>query len=235
MNRFDTREQVKQVEQTKQTEQTVVYTAPDNMDAYVDYRKLHYKNTIPDNRVLVFLTGFCVGMVFFYLAGGQGAGSGGLMDREHLKLLQGFDADQSGLFEYVIGLRLKQLVLCIICSLSSIGGLLAYAVIGWYGFETGVIIFTLVYQYGIKGIFLTFSMFLPHMIFYGIVFLIIFHRYWESDTKCCHNEATEKKGGRQNRIEQIKKIILVFVIFSIGMLCEIYVNPEIMRKMALFF
>ena len=53
-------------------------------DAYMDYRKLHYKNTIPDNRVLVFLTGFCVGMVFFYLTGGQNASAGSLLDREHL-------------------------------------------------------------------------------------------------------------------------------------------------------
>lgn len=210
MNKFDTEERTETV------------------DAYVDYRKLHYKNTVPDSRVLVFLTGFCIGMVFFYVLKGQNTLTGGLLDKEHLLNLQNFEVNQSGLFEYVIGLRAKQLLFCIICSLSSIGCVLAYSIMGWYGFEAGLIIFSLVYQYGIKGIFLTFSMFLPHGFFYAVVFLIVFSRYWSSDTKCCHKEVTEK-------IRNIKKIILILVVFSIGILCEVYVNPEIMRKIALLF
>ena len=65
MNRFEPEEQV---------EELSVRSVPEENDAYIDYRKLHYKNTMPDNRVLVFLTGFCIGMVFFYLSGGQNTG-----------------------------------------------------------------------------------------------------------------------------------------------------------------
>ncbi len=36
-------------------------------------------------------------------------------------------------------------------------------------------------------------------------------------------------------MENLKRIILVLVVFGIGILSEIYVNPEIVRKMALFF
>lgn len=204
-------------------------------DAYIDYRKLHYKNTIPDNRVLVFLTGFCAGMVFFYLAGGQGTGAGSLLDREHLTLMQNFEVNRQGLFEYVTGLRVRQLIFGAICALSSVGGLMAYSIMGWCGFETGLIIFSLVYQYGIKGIFLTFSMFLPHGIFYCIVFLIIFRKYWASDKKCCHNEETIKKKDRHHRMESVKTAVLVLALFSAGILCEVYINPEIMRKLALLF
>jgi len=230
MNRFDIEERV---------EEPVVRNAipePEiSQDAYIDYRKLHYKNTIPDNRVLVFLTGFCVGMVFFYLTGGQkNAGAGSLLDREHLALMQDFEVNRSGLFAYVIGLRLKQFLFCAICALSSIGSLLAYSIMGWCGFEVGLIIFTLVYQYGIKGILLTFSMFLPQGIFYGILFLVIFRRYWGSDKKYYHNEVTIK-GEQHQKMEIAKTIVLAIAMFSIGILCEIYVNPEIMRKITLLF
>ena len=206
-----------------------------NQDAYLDYRKLHYKNTIPDNRVLVFLTGFCVGMVFFYLTRGKNASGGGLLDREHLMLLQNFEVNRPGFLEYVMGLRLKQLLFGVICALSSVGGLMAYFIIGWCGFGIGLMIFTLVYQYSMKGILLAFSMCLPQGIFYCILFLVIFRRYWVSDKKCCHKEETIKGRGRHKKIENFKKIILVLAVFIIGVLSEVYVNPEIVRKMALFF
>ncbi|MDE7418415.1 MAG: stage II sporulation protein M [Lachnospiraceae bacterium] len=226
MNKFNTEEQV---------EKSAVCSVVPEQDAYIDYRKLHYKNTIPDNRVLVFLTGFCVGMVFFYLTGGQNASVGSLLDREHLALMQNFEVNRSGLFEYVIGLRLRQLLFGVICALSSIGGLMAYSIMGWCGFEVGLIIFTMVYQYGIKGILLTFSMVLPQGIFYGILFMVIFRKYWMSDKKSCHNEMTVKGEHQHHKIETIKTIVLVMLMFSIGILCEVYINPEIMRKIALLF
>lgn len=226
MNKFKTEERI---------EELVVDSVVPDKDVYIDYRKLHYRNTIPDNRVLVFLTGFCVGMLFFYLTGGQNIGAGSLLDSEHLSLMQNMEVNRSGLFEYVIGLRVKQLMFCVICSLSSIGGLLAYSVMGWCGFEVGLMVFSLVYQYGIKGIFLTFSMFLPHGVLYGIVFLIVFRKYWASDKKSCHNEDTIKKRGKIQKIETVKTIILVLAVFVVGILCEVYINPEIMRKMTLFF
>lgn len=198
------------------------------VDVYADYRKIHYNNTVPDSRVLVFLTGFCIGMVFFYLSKGQDAGIGRLLDREHLVKLQDFEVNRSGLFEYVAGLRLRQLILCVICSFSSIGCILAYSITGWYGFEAGLVIFSLVYRHGIKGIFVTLSMFLPQWIFYAAVFLIIFGGCWQGDTKSCHNEVTEKIAG-------FRKKILVLVLFGVGVLCEVYVNPGIVGKIAMFF
>ncbi|MDE6053608.1 MAG: stage II sporulation protein M, partial [Lachnospiraceae bacterium] len=166
---------------------------------------------------------------------GQNASIGSLLDREHLALMQNFEVNRSGLFEYVIGLRLRQLLFGVICALSSIGGLMAYSIMGWCGFEVGLIIFTLVYQYGIKGILLTFSMVLPQGIFYGILFMVIFRKYWMSDKKSCHNEMTVKSERQHHKIETIKTIVLVILMFSIGILCEVYINPEIMRKIALLF
>lgn len=239
MNRFGAEERTEEsAVSSVVVEQNVSQHTTDRdaqQDAYIDYRKLHYKNTIPDNRVLVFLTGFCVGMVFFYLTGGKDANAGSLLDSEHLTLLQNFEVNHLGLFEYVMGLRLKQLLFGVICALSTIGGLMAYSIMGWCGFEAGLIIFTLVYQYGMKGILLTFSMFLPQGIFYGILFLVLFRKYWPGDKKNCHNEATIKSERQHQRMERTKTAGFVLLMFGIGILCEVYINPAIMRKIALLF
>lgn len=243
MNRFDTGVQSRDTTMDKvapdhpdqNASPKMSQGAHSDQDAYIDYRKFHYKNTIPDNRVLVFLTGFCVGMVFFYLTGGKNANAGNVLDSEHLSLMQNFEVNRLGLFEYVMGLRLKQLLFGVICALSSIGGLMAYSIMGWCGFELGLIIFTLVYQYGIKGILLTFSMFLPQGICYGILFLVIFRKYWKSDKKCCHNEVTIKSETQHQRMERVKTFVLILLLFGAGVLCEVYFNPEIMRKVALLF
>lgn len=132
MNKFDIEEQIAEPD---------VHSVDQNSDAYIDYRKLHYKNTMLDNRILVFLTGFCIGMVFFYLSGGQNASGKSLLDREHLLLMQSFDINQTGFLMYTLGLRVRQLLFMVICALSSIGGLLAYSIMGWYGFEVGLMIF----------------------------------------------------------------------------------------------
>lgn len=242
MNRFDTGVQSGNAAIDSAGSNQPVQDVPPKMsqgvqgqDAYIDYRKLHYKNTIPDNRVLVFLTGFCVGMVFFYLTGGQNASAGSLLDREHLMLMQDFEVNRPGLFEYVMGLRFRQLLFGVICALSSIGGLMAYSIMGWFGFEFGLIIFTLVYQYGIKGILLTVCMFFPQGIFYGILFLVLFRKCWTGDKKCCHNEATIKKEQQREKLDKIKTLVLTLLMFIIGILCEVYMNPEILRKIVLLF
>lgn len=242
MNRFDTG--VQSINTTinnagsDRPEQNVspkVHQGALDQDAYIDYRKLHYKNTIPDNRVLVFLTGFCVGMVFFYLTGGQNIGAESLLNSEHLALMQDYEVNRLGLFEYVAGVRLRQFLFCVICALSSVGGLMAYTIMGWCGFEMGLIIFTIVYQHGVKGILLTFSMILPQGIFYCILFLIIFRRYWTGDKKCCHKEVTVKSERKRQRMDRIKTVVLGILMFCAGILCEVYINPEIMRKITLLF
>ena len=230
MNKFNTEESIGN---------SVSHNGIDLEDAYIAYSKQLYRNTMPDSRILVFLTGFCIGMVFFYFSGAKGLSDGnhavGLMDREHLTLLQNFEADRLELFEYVFGIRIRQLIFWIVCTLSSIGWLLAYSIIGWYGFETGLIIFSLVYAYGIKGIFLTLSMFLPHGICYLIVFLIVFNKFWANDTKYYHKEKTVMLDDQNKKLGVLKRITLVLAVFGAGLLCEIYLNPEIVKKIVALF
>lgn len=225
-----TRNLTKEVNSVRTENATMVENS--TMVAYDDYRKAHYGNAVPDSRILVFLTGFCIGMVFFYLSKGNTACP---LGREQIVWMQSIDIYQIGLLEYIFSVRFKQLIFFGICALSSIGGMLAYLIMGWYGFEIGVIIFSLVYQYGLKGIFFTFCMFMPQALFYLAAFLVIFNRYWEGDRTSYHKEETINSKSILRNLEKIKKPIAVLILFCLGMLCEAYVNPMIMKKMAMFF
>jgi len=236
MNRFDTEENKKSEENKVCVEcinvNSIAGSTQNDKNLYTEYKQMHYKNTMPDSRILVFLTGFCIGMVFFYLLRGNNTTP---FDKEQLMWLQNINLNYTGLLEYIFGLRFGQLAFCAICALSTLGGVLAYLIMGWYGFELGVIIFSLVYQYGMKGIFLTISMFVPQGIFYVIAFLLIFHKCWNSNGKYYHKEETITKKGRLDKLNKIKKPAIILCVFGMGVLCEVYINPILVKKIALFF
>jgi hypothetical protein len=237
MNRFDTEEMTgsKNIVAADNEQETENKNVSYND---VSYRSIYYKKSVPDSRLIVFLGGVCVGMIFFYALNGVHISKNleSLPNVEQLLELQlPDDIGQSGLFERVLRLRLKQIAFWGICSICSIGSLIAYSLLGWYGFELGILFFSWAYQCGIKGIFFSTVMLLPHGIFYIIIFLIIFNKYWKNDTKYYHKEAVKKNNVRYKIIYVIKKIIIIFSLLLIGIFCEIIINPAIIRKLALLF
>lgn len=184
------------------------------------------ENTMPNGRILVFMTGFCLGMVFFYLSDKIFAKESGLLDYARICQLQEFTSHKEGLLQYVMSVRLRQFIFLLLCTTSVFGGILLYTILGWYGFELGILLFTAVYQYGVKGLLFCLLMFFPHGIFYLLIFLICIHKYGESNTKYYHKNV---------RINQIKTVLLVLLLLSLGILCETYINPGIVHKLSLFF
>ena len=47
--------------------------------------KYEKKSTIPDSRILVFMTGFFLGLVFFYFAGKQSIEDSGLLSMDYIE------------------------------------------------------------------------------------------------------------------------------------------------------
>ncbi|MBD5470528.1 MAG: hypothetical protein HDR19_05305 [Lachnospiraceae bacterium] len=205
---------------------------------YDKYKRIIRKNTVPDGRVLVFLTGFCLGMVFFYLSGIKLVGEErfpAALSADYVARLGDFDFYAAGLFEYVTVRRLGQLVLILICATSFMRGIFSYTFLGWGGFEIGIVMFSLVYQYGIKGLLLSVMLFIPHGIFFLVSFLLLFDKSWIGDKNAYHNYDAITEKGLHNKLTKVKKIGLILLLWGVGILTEVYINPEIIKKMALFF
>lgn len=202
------------------------------------YKRMHYGNTMPDGRMLVFMTGFCLGMVFFYFSKGSGIDSNPLtplLAPSQISQLKNFETFKGGLLEYVTITRLGQLIFLFLCATSAIGGILAYSILGGLGFEFGLLMFSSVYQNGILGILLAIMMFFPHGIFYIIVFLKIFYKFWGIDKKYYHNNNAINSSSWHNKVTELRKILVILTVFCFGILSETYINPEILRKLALLF
>lgn len=202
------------------------------------YHKIYYRNTVPDSKVLVFLTGFCLGMVFFYLSGIKLIGGQHLpaaLSADGIAKLHDFDFYKEGLLEYVTYKRLGQLVFLLICATSFLKSVFSYAILGWGGFELGIMMFTLVYQYGLKGLLFSVMLLIPHSIFFIAVFLLLFYKYRTDDEKAYHNCNIITENRSHNKFTKVKKAIVILVLWIIGILSEIYINPEIIKKIALLF
>ncbi|MCD8038777.1 MAG: hypothetical protein LUE96_06805 [Lachnospiraceae bacterium] len=201
---------------------------------YGKYRKIYYKNAVPDSRVLVFLAGFCLGMVFFYVSGIELIGEGRLpaaFSADNISKLRDFEVNEAGLLEYAAGERLGQRVFMAICATSFMGALISYAIIGCAGFEMSIMMFAFIYQYGLKGLFFSVMLLVPHGIFYFAAFWLIFGKYWTSgsDKYCCSD------CGTLGRFTKLKRIAAILLIWFMGILSEVYINPGIIKKITIFF
>jgi hypothetical protein len=194
--------------------ENVESTIDDYEKIYDNYRKIRYKSKIPDNRIIVMAVGFLLGVIYFYK-----------FKPENLDIYNSvsFEYDYSEIFQHILAVRLKQFIFCIICSFNYIGIVLAYGLAGWIGFEFGLILFFLVYNYKFMGIILGISMTLPHGIFYLMLFLLIFEGSWYGKTYKNETGDTKKK--------VLWKATIAVILLLVAILCEIFVNTLCMQKL----
>lgn len=201
------------------------------------YKRLSYGNTMPDSRMFVFLAGFCLGMVFFYLCRSTGKNDSpfeAVISAQKISQLESLFDYKAGLLEYVAGVRIGQLIILLLCATSLAASVIAYGVIGWCGFELGLMIFAAMYQYGIVGLLFAILLLMPHGIFYFSAILILFKDIFDKNGKKNYNNsaATDKLGWRK-KAAGIRKIIIVLILFSVGVFSEIYINSEIVKRLML--
>ena len=103
-----------------------------------DIRKKE-ENTIPNSMIRIFMAGFCLGMVFFYLSDKAYAKESGLMDTTHIRQLQEFRANKTGLLQYVAVRRIWQFFLVGLCACSKLCSILLQLLIGVCGFSLGIL------------------------------------------------------------------------------------------------
>lgn len=193
------------------------------------------KNTIPDSKILVFGTGFLLGLVFFYFAGKELITDSGLFSKESIEPLKAFSMNQKGYFIYIAGLRIKQFLFVVFCALSVWAGCFLYLVLGWGGFELGILFYAAMYQYGMRGMFYCMFMLLPHGIFYFLAFVQLMNRKLESDKKYYHKNININSSKAMRICENLKLVFGMLLLLCLGILSESYINPWLMKWILLFF
>ena len=193
------------------------------------------KNTTPDSKLLVFGTGFLLGLVFFYFVGKQLIEDSGVFSQGDIEPLKNFSMNESGYLIYIAGIRIKQFLFVMFCSLSIWSGCFLYTALGWSGFQLGILAYAAMYQHGVRGMFYCIFMLMPQGIFYFLAFGQVMNKKFGSDKKYYHKNINITKNKAMNIGENVKTFLNIMVLLCLGILSESYINPWLMKWILLFF
>lgn len=109
----------------------------------------------------------------------------------------------------------RLMLLAIICVLSYMKWkkTLVGTCLGITGFLSGIFTVSSILQFGAKGILFAIASVIPHGLFYGMSYAMIFTYWFTYPT------------GKWNRM----KLIFVITMFLMGIILETYVNPPLMK------
>lgn len=188
--------------------------------------------------LLIFLTGFCLGIVFMNFAGLGSISKVGFMSRYMIEQFRYITIDPEKLFFYCLPKRCLPLFYLGVFGLTMFGFFVIGGFILWYGFSLGCLLTMSVIHLGIGGIVLCAASMIPHFLFYFPAF------FWGckgSHKMCAYlyypHLSTEIIYGKKSR--QIFRYILVFLIYLFmviaGIFLEAYINPLLLKQVIKIF
>lgn len=171
-----------------------------------------YKNK--GQLLIVFLVaGFLIGILYANFVAGDGIMLSGMFEKATLQHFKQTEINSGKYLLHVVRERIGCLVF--ICFLSCLKWKRVYAgiVLGVIGFLSGVLMVSAVMQLGIKGILICIAGMLPQWIFYGLACGVLLW-YWFQYPMNKWNKA---------------KTVFVLVMFSGGIITEVYLNPWVVK------
>lgn len=211
----------------------------DDMSAYTvgSVTKTTNKDSMLDGKNLLFMTGFCVGMLFFYLVGDSFGKKAGNMLLDTFRQLQRMEEATKELLIYILECRVRQALLLIIVASGRLNKLVFYTVVGLAGFITGIMLLLFAYQFGFMGIIVAVGMIFPQGICYYKAFQIIFEEQYRTnngDTNYYHNRNGITQSGWHKKKWILWKIVKCIALILLGVLAETYINTWLMHKILYF-
>lgn len=235
MNKFNTSQNVS-YEKNEQAINLSEEMHANKQDLYenISYKTLKRRSVVPDSRILFFMFGFCLGMALFYIFSFNNVDCFKMiLNGKEVEQLKNYDENKELLLMYITELRINQLFVIFLCAFSLYKYILEYAVIGLFGVGFGILTFISLYQYGLIGLFFAFIMCFPHILFYLWAFYVIFNFNSQVDKNTYHKKIY-CSSGLNYYVKKIKKILMVVVLYSLGILSETYINPELIKKIVIF-
>ncbi len=195
------------------------------------------RDSMLDGKNLLFMTGFCAGMLFFYLAGDNFGREAGKMFLDTLLQIQRLEVAEQGLFWYILECRTRQVLLLGVLATGKLSKPAFYLMVTLAGFATGVLMLLAAYQLGFLGILISVGMFFPQMILYFKAFKLLFEEYYYGvggNTNNYHkNDVITLDGWHKIRLVAWK-ILRCIIYVLMGVFLETYINTWLMQKLLLF-
>ena len=191
------------------------------------------ENIMVRSRVLVFMTGFCLGMIFFLWKKRYIVEESGILGQELFLQLTRINLEQYELLKYIVKCRGMQVCILILAACSRRINLMISMLLTYGGFAAAIFMLTSVYHFDMKGIVLCLLMLFPHGIFYLIFLCILFHKKESDDTKYYHKSRGIREKGFYKVLTEAIKWVVIIILFIVGVMTECYINPILVTKFAM--
>lgn len=163
--------------------------------------------------ILFLVVGFLSGILYANVVSGNGVFLSELLKKTTLHQMGQVEIIHEEYFWYIAKERCYYLGILFVLACLKWKKILVGTILGVSGFLYGVLMVLAVLQLGIKGILFCLFGLLPQMIFYGMAYGVLLS-YWYY--------FPERKWSRM-------KTIFVIVMFSVGIITEVYINPLLVK------
>ncbi len=188
--------------------------------------------------LFLFFGGICIGVLFANLLGGRYMDQINLLSDYLLQKYRGSEIQSGELFWYCLKTRILPMCYIWMFGLTMFGRFVGYWYVVWYGFSTGSMLSIATMRFGAKGILLCIAGVLPQYIFYipALFMLLMMSAGVSARLYGKGGSIQTVYGGRKKLIGVYFVLFVVMaVVCIIGVTCESYVNPFVLKKILKIF
>lgn len=171
----------------------------------------------------IFTVGVFAGMVIMNLGKSILLENTGLLDEYTLYQMKYMTVDNSALFCYIIGARVKPLLILAVLSTTYLGIAVCGGVTFWYGICGGAFLAVSVLRYGVKGILLVIVGLFPHYLIY-VPAMIVLLLWCQRLNRKIYFEKTEL-----SVLHSLIQLLGILLVFLVGCVLESFLNPYFLR------
>lgn len=163
--------------------------------------------------LIIVLIGFVGGILYTNLIAIDYLKITGVFSQYYLQAFASSTLEVGTYLPYVLYVRIIPIIILLLVAYSKFNKLGTIICLVWTGFLMGIYMSLCISQIGLKGIMFSVLGVFPHMIFYGVAYLIII---------------IYANNYPENRWSGIK-IVTVVLCMLVGVVLEVQINPSIMR------
>lgn len=176
---------------------------------------------------MIYLGCFLAGFVLFLILGKTFLDDNLLLNVNSLREVKDSTIDKGAFFRYISWRRLLVLAAGIFLWWKGFGKWVIYGVLGFSGVTMGACMYTCLFRYHFKGIFLWFFLYFPHLLFYAAALfcgmILTIGRYPDKNEKI-------------KFLWQHWLIVMGFgAAFFLGLYAECYINVPLLQDFLQFF
>ncbi len=162
---------------------------------------------------VLFFLGVLTGVLMTNLISRSYIVENGIFNAFFLADLKNVKVDGVNYFLYLLKIRLSPVGVVLVAAMAGWKRVASMGCTAWFGMQTGVFLTAAVMQMGGKGLLLGMLMMVPQMPFYLLGYLLLLWTFY----------GTPAVGWN------VSKILFMVMMFGIGLLLEIYVNPLFLK------